>query len=120
MGQVDPAPARRDTAPMTFESRITRRPLAHDPEAASETALDFADLGPGLAGLLAATAGCSPFLRALMIREADWLRPALHVPPESCLAALLAGCDGLAPDLLVPVLRQVKRRVALLVALADL
>jgi len=105
---------------MTFESRITRRPLAHDPEAASETASGFADLGPGLAGLLAATAGCSPFLRALMIREADWLRPALHVPPESCLAALLAGCDGLAPDLLVPVLRQLKRRVALLVALADL
>jgi glutamate-ammonia-ligase adenylyltransferase len=105
---------------MTFESRITRQPLAHDPGAASETAVAFADLGPGLSGLLAATAGCSPFLRDLMIREADWLRPALQMSPEPCFARLLAACDGLAPDLLSPVLRQAKRRVALLVALADL
>ena len=105
---------------MTFESRITRRPLAHDPEAASETAVAFADLGPVLSGLLAATAGCSPFLRDLMLREADWLRPALQMEPELCFAQLLAACDDLAPDLLSPVLRQAKRRVALLVALADL
>jgi glutamate-ammonia-ligase adenylyltransferase len=105
---------------MTFESRITRRPLAHDPGAASEAAGAFADLGPVLAGLLAATAGCSPFLRDLMIREADWLRPALQQSPEPCFTRLLAACDGLAPDLLSPVLRQAKRRVSLLVALADL
>ena len=105
---------------MTFERRITRCPLAHDPEAASETGSGFADLGSGLSGLLAATAGCSPFLRDLMLREADWLRPALQMEPELCFAGLLADCDGLAPDLLSPVLRQAKRRVALIVALADL
>jgi len=105
---------------MTFERRITRCPLAHDPDAATETASVFADLGPTLAGLLAATAGCSPFLRDLMLREADWLRPALQMAPELCFAQLLAACDGLTPDLVSPVLRQAKRRVALIVALADL
>lgn len=55
-----------------------------------------------------------------MLREADWLRAALHNAPEDSVAQLLAACEGLAPDLLSPVLRQAKRRVALIVALADL
>jgi glutamate-ammonia-ligase adenylyltransferase len=105
---------------MSFAARLTRAPIAHDPAAGAEAAAAFADLAPELRDLLAGTAGCSPFLKGLMAREADWLRAALAVEPETALAAVLAGLDELGLDVLGSALRQAKRRVALLVALADL
>ncbi|MCE6953265.1 glutamine-synthetase adenylyltransferase [Cereibacter sphaeroides] len=103
-----------------FVSRLVRSPLPIDPEPAAEIATTFRDLGPDLAGLLAATAGCSPFLRGLMQREADWLRPALSLAPETALAAVLDPLGALGVPDLADGLRVAKRRVALLTALADL
>ncbi len=105
---------------MTFASRLTRQPIPHDADAAAEIAATFADLGPALAGLLAATAGCSPFLRGLMAREAQWLRAALTGQPEDALDSLVVALPALAPDDIGSGLRMAKRRVALLAALADL
>ncbi len=99
---------------------MTRQPISFDPAAGAEIALDFAGLGPELAGLLAASAACSPYLKSLMLREAAWLRPALMVTPEAAVAEVLQGLDELTVDALGPGLRQAKRRMALLVALADL
>lgn len=105
------------TAP--FASRLTRQPLAHDAEAGADARRAFADLGPLLADLLAGTAGSSPYLRGLMLREAHWLREALAQSPEAAMQALLTNLDP-AREALAAELRQAKRRVALLAALADL
>ena len=103
-----------------FASRLTRQPIAFDPAPAAEIAGLFADLSPELRDLLANTAGCSPYLKDLMTHEADWLRAALHQPPETAFAALMAGLDAIPTDDLSRGLREVKRRAALLTALADL
>lgn len=103
-----------------FASRLARQPIAFDPAPAAEIASLFADLPPDLRGLMANTAGCSPYLKDLMTREADWLRPALHEAPETAFAALLAGLDAIATEDLSRALREVKRRAAVLTALADL
>ena len=123
-GFVDPAGRAVQGARMTdasFSARTSRSPLAHDAEAAADVARAFADLGPEAAGLLAATAGCSPFLKGLMGREGEWLREALAGAPEAALEAVLAA-PGRAEgaEALGEALRLAKRRVALLTALCDL
>jgi len=70
--------------------------------------------------LLEGTAGCSPYLAGLMIREADWLETALAVAPEAALDDALALDPAHSSETLGPALRQAKARVALLAALADL
>ncbi len=72
------------------------------------------------ADLLAATAGCSPYLLGLMRREADWLCQTLERVPEDALRDVLGAVALALPDQLALTLRQAKRRVALLTALADL
>ena len=103
-----------------FAARLTRQPLAFDRSAAADTEAAFGDLVPELRGLLAASAGCSPFLKGLMQQEADWLRDVLSTAPEVALAQVLQGLAPLGLDRLPSGLRQAKRRVALLTALADL
>ncbi len=103
-----------------FATRLTRQPIPYDPGPASEIAAQFADLAPDLTSLLAATAGCSPYLTDLMRSEAGWLRTALHAAPETAFAELLSGLDAIPTDQLSTALRQTKRRAALLTALADL
>ena len=105
---------------MTFASRQTRCPIAFDAAAASETLAVFADLPASLCALLQGTAGCSPYLRGLMLQEAGWLRDALRGDPEDAVPAQFAALRAAPPDQLGPALRRAKRRLALLVALADL
>ncbi|MBT9245351.1 glutamine-synthetase adenylyltransferase [Gemmobacter fulvus] len=103
-----------------FASRLSRSPIAFDTAAGTDGVAGFSDLSPELRALLSGTAGCSPYLKGLMQREAEWLRAALSVAPETALAEVLAGLEPLALDLLGSGLRQAKRRVALLTGLADL
>ena len=105
---------------MSLTSRISRSPIPFDPEAAADLAAGFADLPDPLRDLMAATAGCSPYLRGLMLREADWLREAAGQVPEAVLDAALEAPGEAAIDRLGPALRQAKRRVALLAGLCDL
>ncbi|MFZ1470704.1 MAG: glutamine-synthetase adenylyltransferase [Paracoccaceae bacterium] len=105
---------------MSLASCITRQPVAHDPEAAADTARSFADLPQALTALLAAVAGCSPYLRGLMQTEADWLRAIAETVPEAALDAVLQEPQTATVDQLGPALRQAKRRVALLTGLCDL
>lgn len=104
----------------SLTARIRRAPRAFDREAGARVAADFADLAPEARELLAGTAGCSVFLAGLMAREADWLRAALARAPEEVLAETLGAmpADGVAA--LGASVRVARRRVALLVALADL
>jgi len=103
-----------------FARRLTRSPLPYDRDAAADIAARFADLTPDLRGLLAGTAGCSPFLKSLMERESHWLRGALAGAPEDALDATLAALVPDTPEATGTALRQAKRRVALLAAVADL
>ena len=105
---------------MDFAARLTRAPIPHDPDAGREALAGLPGLPPALAPLVAGTAGCSPYLRAAMLAEADWLVPALSGPPETALADEFARLDAAPEAGLATALRQAKRRLAALVALADL
>ena len=110
-------PAPRHFAPMSPFTPQTPGPRIHDAGVAADMARSFADLPPDQRSLLAATASCSPYLAALMLREGEWLRGALTMDPANILPGLLIPPD---PAALGPALRQMKRRVALYTALADL
>ena len=105
---------------MDFAKRLTRVPIADDVAAGADIAAVFADIDAHLRLLLEGAAGCSPYLRGLMLKEAAWLRDALTDGPEVGIADALKGLAGLTSDLLGSALRQAKRRIALVVALADL
>ena len=68
--------------------------------------------------LLDGTAGCSPYLADLIIREGDWLQGALDAP-ETAFEDLMTGIQAQPLDALSVELRQAKRRVHLLTALCD-
>ena len=104
---------------MTLAAHLTRTPIAFDPAAAADLRADLSGFAPEVMDLMAATAGCSPYLRGLMLRESDWLREAVD-DPEAALEAVLSAADSLAADALPLALREAKRRVALLAALCDL
>ncbi len=117
---VDPAARASHYAGMTanFAARLTRQPHAFDAAAGTDARTAFADFPPEVAGLIAGTAGCSPFLKGAMTQEAVWLREALAGPPEAAFEGVLAGLEG-GSDLAAS-LRGAKRRVAVLTALCDL
>ncbi|SNR60219.1 glutamine-synthetase adenylyltransferase [Puniceibacterium sediminis] len=104
---------------MTFASRITRspRPFAADAAQDVRAALPWAK-GP-VADVIAGTAGCSPFLRGLIEKEGTWLEAALD-DPEAAVKTLFSDLRNGALDQVANDLRQAKRRIALLTALADL
>ncbi len=104
----------------TLADRITRAPRPHDRERGTEIAALFGSRTAPVRDLLAGTAGCSGYLAGLMQREADWLAEALDEAPEAALSALLVTARSDDVDALPVLLRQTKRRVALLTALADL
>ncbi|SCM68368.1 glutamine-synthetase adenylyltransferase [Donghicola eburneus] len=104
---------------MTFASRMTRTPRPFNPERGAEGAALFPMLPPETRALIEGTAGCSPYLRGLLAKETDWIAEAVS-DPEGALAAEFDWLRATAPDQRSGALRQGKRRVALLTALADL
>ena len=99
--------------------RITRLPTAFEAERGAETALLVPQLEGDLAKLLVGAGGCSPYLRSLVEKEADWLVSALR-DPEAAVADQFTGLRHCPVAMLFVTLRQVKRRVALIAGLADL
>ena len=104
---------------MSFQSRLSRLPQAYSKEIAQEVD----SLVPYAQGeirlLIEGAIGSSPYLYGLVAKEADWLEGALD-DPEAALAALSESLTGVGVKELPVALRQAKRRVALLTALADL
>ncbi|VDS07050.1 Glutamate-ammonia-ligase adenylyltransferase [Paracoccus haematequi] len=103
---------------MDFAARITRRPIAADPDRARHVLALFPSQDPALSDLIGGAAGCSPYLAGLLAKEADWLPGALN--HDDVVARETAGFEDLSADDLAVALRRAKRRVALLTALADL
>ncbi|MFM2356128.1 MAG: hypothetical protein RLZZ528_1864 [Pseudomonadota bacterium] len=105
---------------MTFDARLTRCPIPFDADRATDARAAVPGLSGTLSDLVAGAAGCSPYLAALIGREAQWIARALAGSPEEALEDALAGLPELGSEGLAPALRQAKRRVALLAGLADL
>ena len=107
-----------------FCARVKKSSLIYSKATADEAGELFANLPAPLPALLAATSSCSPYLWASMSKEADWLRAHLPLSPEATEAALTLNLEAeLAKSFeekdLWFTLRQAKRRLSLLVALAD-
>lgn len=103
---------------MDFAQRITAAPRPFDPDRGAD-ALTLVPWASGaVARVIAGTAGCSPYLAGLIGQEGDWLEGALD-DPETAFADVLTQISTLALSDLPDGLRQAKRRVALLSALAD-
>lgn len=102
-----------------FAGRISALPRAHDARRGAEAAARLGATGK-IAALLSGAAGSSPYLARLIEREAEWLSGALDAGPEAAFAALIA--EPLPPAMREAgvALRVLKRRAALLIALADL
>lgn len=104
---------------MSIDARITRLPRPFDLQQGREAR----GLVPGLSGAVAelveGAGGSSPYLFSLIQKEALWLEEAI-LAPEAALAELLHALSEIPLDQVASRLREGKRRVALLVALADL
>lgn len=104
----------------SFRARIAAAPQAFDRCRGAETAALFDASGP-LGDLLEGASGSSPFLSGLIAREAEWLAEVLDAAPEATLAGLFhaaEAAEGVRET--GAALRLMKRRAALLIALADL
>ncbi|MEO1364925.1 MAG: glutamine-synthetase adenylyltransferase, partial [Pseudomonadota bacterium] len=101
---------------MSLITALTSMPRPFQPERGREVADAIGVTDPTARDLLAGVAGCSPYLAGLMEREAEWVPVALDAPEDALAAVLQPPEEGA----LKPALRQAKRRVALLTALADL
>ncbi len=108
---------------MSLAHRITRLPRPFDPAMGAEAAAAVPALTGDMARLVAGAGGSSPYLKSLLTREGDWLTAAAD-DPEAAVATLHAELRKTAPDArsdgLGDALRQAKRRIALITALADL
>jgi glutamate-ammonia-ligase adenylyltransferase len=103
---------------MTFAARLTRSPRPFDSDRGAEALALFPDFRPEVAEVIAGTAGCSPYLKRLMEKEAAWLPEALE-SPEQALEQVFNDIRAMPAESLPAGLRQAKRRVALLTALCD-
>lgn len=116
---IDQRARRNHIAEMSFLARLTRSLHAFDPERGQDALAELPDLPAELATLVVGAAGCSPYLSDLLRREAAWIVPAFD-DPETAVAAVLDDIPQITLDALPLALRQAKRRIALITALADL
>lgn len=96
--------------------RLVRCPRV---DASVQTDIPLDRFDATLRPLLTGTASLAPYLSGLIVKEADWLVEAVEAP-EAALAGLLRAPQELNTETVNAGLRQGKRRVALLSALADL
>ncbi len=104
---------------MSLRSDTKTAPVPHEPRLGRETAEVYGALPDNLRALIVGTAGCSPYLRGLLMREKDWLSGVLDQSAEGVLADIRSTVET-TDQPVARALRQAKRRVALYTALADL
>jgi len=104
---------------MLFAQNIARLPRPFDHEIAADLTAQFDFAEGDLRTLFVGTGASSPYLRGLLLKEQSWLPEAMQ-DPDLAIAQTYDVMRKTAPDALPTVLRQAKRRVALLTALADI
>ncbi|MBV1867522.1 MAG: hypothetical protein KUG69_06410, partial [Marinosulfonomonas sp.] len=70
---------------MSFASQISRCPRPYEADRGDEIRQLFEGEAPEVLELLVGTGGCSPYLKSLMERDADWLRASLAAGIEPAL-----------------------------------
>ncbi|WP_106744097.1 glutamine-synthetase adenylyltransferase [Yoonia maritima] len=104
---------------MSFTDRLTRYPRPYDLDRGQDALSHLPDLPAALVPLIEGTAGCSPYLATLLQVEAAWIVSAMEAP-EQAVDEIMRGLPEISLDALTAHLRQCKRRIALITALADL
>lgn len=118
-GYIDPPCARLHGQSMSFTQRITRLPRPFDLDRGQEALAAAPALSGDAAKLIQGSGGSSFYLKQLIEKEKDWFPEALEAP-EQAISTLFDELREAPVDQLPSVLRQGKRRVALLTALADI
>jgi len=101
---------------MSLKSQLKTAPIPYEPELATEAVSRVGSAAELVAGI----AGCSPYLRGILEREAEWFAQALEQEPEAAFQEILTDVTAIEPEPLAIELRIAKRRVALLLAACDL
>ena len=104
---------------MSFVARMTRCPRPFNADRGGDTRAKFTDHSPAIQELVEGTAGCSPYLCSLLEKERDWISNAFG-DPEGAVAQLYDELREVSETALPTSLRQAKRRIAAITALADL
>jgi glutamate-ammonia-ligase adenylyltransferase len=104
----------------SFETRLTRSPIAFDPERGAEALAHVGAVSGDVQALLKGAAGSSDHMSDLLRREGAWLSEVLSEPPETTFDALMAETPPESQKDVMVFLRQQKARVALLTGLTDL
>ena len=104
---------------MSDFSKITRVPTAFEPDLGQDALNVLPSLEGQQAELIYGVAGCSPYLKGLILKEAKWLQSALE-GPDAAVADLFEALPQIDAKAMPAVLREAKRRIALLTGLADL
>lgn len=104
---------------MNFSEAMTRLPRAFDPEIADDLSAAFPEFSGDLKDLLTGTGATSPYLRGLILKEAEWL-PAAFSNADEAVSDVYDALRESPADKLGDALRQAKRRIALITALADI
>jgi glutamate-ammonia-ligase adenylyltransferase len=104
---------------MSDFSKITRVPTAFEPDLGQDALNVLPSLEGQQAELIYGVAGCSPYLKGLILKEAKWLQGALE-GPDAAVADLFEALPQIDAKAMPAVLREAKRRIALLTGLADL
>ncbi len=105
---------------MSFADEISTFPEVFDEAAAARAADLYAGEPETVRRLIGAVASNAPYLAGLLEQEATWLRPALRGATGDAVSDAIAEIGGDGFSELAQSLRQAKRRVALITALADL
>lgn len=104
---------------MALSNLIRSCPLVHDHARGAEAVAGLPWADGAMRELLEGIASCSPYLAGLMQREGAWLEEAVSRPPQEALEEIFAALAPGASKQVARDLRQAKRRVALLVGVAD-
>jgi glutamate-ammonia-ligase adenylyltransferase len=105
---------------MTFTKRITQAPIPHNSERGADARAALVGAPSEFLALIEGAAGSSTFIAGLIQKYTDWVQGLADISPEDELASLLSQANELDPANLGPGLRQLKQKLALLTALADL
>ena len=112
----------RKPSAMTTQSlaaQINRTPRVYHQDRGAEAAILVAAASQDIRDLARAAASCAPYLLALLDKEADWFVEAAN-DPQQAVAQVIEDASTFDADALANGLRQGKRRVALMAAMADL
>lgn len=105
---------------MSEESSPAAMPIPFNPRAAADVVALYGDAPETFQDLVRGVAGCSPFLRSLLIRERDWVLANRAKKPAEVLAEIHAEVAQTSVADCAKSLRRAKARVSLLTALLDL